>query len=193
MHLYLLDSNDIANYPAHRGITSELYGGGPELRLQQEIVLGIGGWRLLEALDLQPEVCHLNEGHAALAILDRARAFMHSHRVSFDAALTATRAGNVFTTHTAVPAGFDRFAPQLMEQYLAHYAGEALHISMRELLALGRENASDDLGALQHGLSGGARLRRRQRRQPAARRSQPAPLFAAVPALAGRSKSRSAT
>ena len=76
LHLYLLDSNDIANYPAHRGITSELYGGGPELRLQQEIVLGIGGWRLLEALGLQPEVCHLNEGHAALAVLDRARAFM---------------------------------------------------------------------------------------------------------------------
>ncbi|MGC1523253.1 MAG: alpha-glucan family phosphorylase [Steroidobacteraceae bacterium] len=144
LHLYLLDSNDIGNYPAHRGITSELYGGGPELRLQQEIVLGIGGWRVLEALHLQPKVCHLNEGHAAFAILDRARAFMQATGVSFDAALTATRAGNIFTTHTAVPAGFDRFAPQLVEQYLAHYAGEALHISMRELLALGRENASDD-------------------------------------------------
>lgn len=144
LHLYLLDSNDIANYPAHRGITSELYGGGPELRLQQEIVLGIGGWRLLEALDLEPEVCHLNEGHAALAILDRARSFMDKTGAPFDAALSATRAGNVFTTHTAVPAGFDRFAPQLMEQYLANYAGEVLHISLRELLALGREDASAD-------------------------------------------------
>ena len=78
LHLYLLDSNDIANFPARRGITSELYGGGPELRLQQEIVLGIGGWRLLEALNLKPEVCHLNEGHAALAILDRACSLMRA-------------------------------------------------------------------------------------------------------------------
>ena len=70
--LYLLDSNDIANDPAFRGITSQLYGGGSELRLQQELILGIGGWRLLNALGLQPEVCHLNEGHAAFAILERA-------------------------------------------------------------------------------------------------------------------------
>jgi glycogen phosphorylase len=144
LHLYLLDSNDIANYPAYRGITSELYGGGPELRLQQEIVLGIGGWRLLEALDLKPEVCHLNEGHAALAILDRARTFMEATGGSFDAAMTATRAGNIFTTHTAVSAGFDRFAPQLVGQYLGHYARDVLRISLRELLALGRENSSDD-------------------------------------------------
>ena len=76
MKLYLLDSNDAANYPAHRGITSELYGGGPELRLKQELVLGIGGWRLLTALGIEPEVCHLNEGHAAFAVLERARSFM---------------------------------------------------------------------------------------------------------------------
>lgn len=69
--LYLLDSNDAANFPAHRGISSELYGGGPELRLKQELLLGIGGWRLLVALGIQPEVCHLNEGHAAFAILER--------------------------------------------------------------------------------------------------------------------------
>ena len=72
--LYLLDSNNMANYPVHRSITSELYGGGSELRLQQELVLGIGGWRLLDALGLRPEVCHLNEGHAAFAVLERARA-----------------------------------------------------------------------------------------------------------------------
>ena len=76
MKLYLLDSNDLANFPAHRGITSELYGGGPELRLNQELVLGIGGWRLLNALGIKPEVCHLNEGHAAFAVLERARTFM---------------------------------------------------------------------------------------------------------------------
>lgn len=142
--LYLLDSNDSANHPAHRGITSELYGDDPEVRLQQEIVLGIGGWRLLETLQLLPEVCHLNEGHAAFAVLDRARSFMERTGVPFDAALCATRAGNVFTTHTAVPAGFDRFSPQLMEQYLGRYIAGSLRISLRELLALGRENPDDD-------------------------------------------------
>ncbi|HSR11264.1 MAG TPA: alpha-glucan family phosphorylase, partial [Thermodesulfobacteriota bacterium] len=71
--LYLLDSNDAANFPAHRGITSELYGGSSELRFKQELALGIGGWRLLEALGVKPEVCHLKEGHAAFAVLERAR------------------------------------------------------------------------------------------------------------------------
>ncbi len=142
-HLYLLDSNDNANHPAHRGITSELYAADPELRLLQEIVLGIGGWRLLEALNRLPEVCHLNEGHAALAVLDRARSFMERTGTPFDAALCATRAGNVFTTHTAVSAGFDRFSAQLMEQYLGRYVAESLHITLRELLALGRENRND--------------------------------------------------
>ena len=70
--LYLLDSNDIANFPAHRGITSELYGGDRELRLKQELDLGIGGWRLLDALGIQPEICHMNEGHAAFVVLERA-------------------------------------------------------------------------------------------------------------------------
>ena len=144
LRLYLLDSNDVANHPARRGITSELYGGGPELRLQQEIVLGIGGWRLLDALDLRPDVCHLNEGHAALAVLDRARTLMELTGVAFDAALTVTRAGNVFTTHTAVPAGFDRFEPQLIQQYLGSYAADSLHIPMRDLMALGREKPHDD-------------------------------------------------
>jgi starch phosphorylase len=141
--LYLLDSNDPANPPAIRGITSELYGGGPELRLQQELVLGIGGWRLLRALRLEPEVCHLNEGHAAFAVLERARSFMEDTRQSFDVALAVTRAGNVFTTHTPVPAGFDRFSPSLIELFHRRYAEEHLGISLRDLLALGRENPDD--------------------------------------------------
>jgi starch phosphorylase len=91
--LYLLDSNDAANFPAHRGITSELYGGGPELRLKQELLLGIGGWRLLHALGIQPEVCHLNEGHAAFAVLERARNFMEEAGQPFEVALAATRSG----------------------------------------------------------------------------------------------------
>ena len=141
--LYLLDSNDAANAPAHRGITSELYGGGPELRLEQELFLGIGGWRLLRALGVHPEVCHLNEGHAAFAVLERAHTFMEETGQSFEVALAATRAGNLFTTHTAVAAGFDRFAPALIEQYLGGYAEQQLGITLHELLALGRQNPND--------------------------------------------------
>jgi starch phosphorylase len=141
--LYLLDTNDAANFPAHRGITSELYGGGPELRLKQEMVLGLGGWRLLTALGIKPDVCHLNEGHAAFALLERARTFMQENGVPFAVALTATRAGNLFTTHTAVPAGFDLFSPALMEQYLGRYAHEKLGISLHDLLALGRKDPDD--------------------------------------------------
>ena len=141
--LYLLDSNDAANAPAHRGITSELYGGGPELRLEQELFLGIGGWRLLRALGVHPEVCHLNEGHAAFAVLERAHTFMEETGQSFKVALAATRAGNRFTTHTAVAAGFDRFAPALIEQYLGGYAEQQLGITLHELLALGRQNPND--------------------------------------------------
>ena len=141
--LYLLDSNDAANFPAHRGITSELYGGGPELRLKQELLLGIGGWRLLRALGIEPEVCHLNEGHAAFAVLERARSFMAETGQPFEVALEATRAGNLFTTHTAVAAGFDRFAPALIEQYLGWYAEKRLGVTLRDLLALGRQNPND--------------------------------------------------
>jgi len=141
--LYLLDSNDPANPPAIRGITSELYGGGTELRLRQELVLGIAGWRLLRALRLEPEVCHLNEGHAAFTVLERARAFMVDSGQPFDVALTATRAGNLFTTHTPVPAGFDRFDPALIERYLGQYAESSLGITGRDLLGLGRQDPGD--------------------------------------------------
>jgi starch phosphorylase len=141
--LYLLDSNDAANFPVHRGITSELYGGGPELRLKQELLLGIGGWRLLAALGLQPEVCHLNEGHAAFAVLERARTFMEETGQRFEVAMAVMRAGNLFTTHTAVAAGFDRFAPALIEQYLGGYAEKKLGITLQDLLALGRRDPND--------------------------------------------------
>ena len=142
--LYLLDSNDAANYPPYRGITSELYVSEPDLRLMQELVLGIGGWRLLDALGIEPQVCHLNEGHAALAVLERARSFMKTSGLSFAAALAATRAGNLFTTHTAVAAGFDRYSPALIEHCLGGYAENQLGISLQELLALGRHNPHDE-------------------------------------------------
>jgi starch phosphorylase len=143
VRLYLLDTNDAANFAPYRGITSELYGGGPSMRLMQELVLGIGGWRLLAALGIEAEVCHLNEGHAALAVLERARSFMLATGQTFEVALAVTRAGNLFTTHTAVAAGFDRFAPSLIERCLGGYAQTKLGIAPHELLALGRQNPSD--------------------------------------------------
>jgi starch phosphorylase len=141
--LYLLDSNDPANMPAERGIISELYGGGPEVRLLQELLLGIGGWRLLRTLGLRPEVCHLNEGHAAFAVLERARTLMQESDLPFDVAMAITRAGNVFTTHTPVAAGFDRFSPELIKRYLSAYARDELGVDIEEVLALGRANAKD--------------------------------------------------
>ncbi len=142
--LYLLDLNDPGNPPIVRGITNELYGGGVELRLTQELVLGIAGWRLLRRLGLNPEVCHLNEGHAAFATLERAADFMRETGQTFDVALQVTRAGNLFTTHTPVAAGFDRFPPDLMRLHLADYAESQLGIPFRDLMALGRQNPDDD-------------------------------------------------
>jgi glycogen phosphorylase len=141
--LYMLDSNDAANFPPYRGITSQLYGGAADLRLMQELILGIGGWGLLEALGIKPDVCHLNEGHAAFAVLERARSFMQQTGQSFEVALAVTRAGNLFTTHTAVAAGFDRFAPALIEHCLGGYARKQLGITLHDLLALGRQNPND--------------------------------------------------
>ncbi len=138
--LYLLDSNDLMNSPVDQGITAELYGGGKELRLLQEIVLGIGGWRLLEALEINPKVCHLNEGHAAFVALERIRSFQKQYKVSFNEALWATRAGNVFTSHTPVSAGFDCFSTGLIRQYLSEII-TSLDISFEQFLALGQTSA----------------------------------------------------
>jgi glycogen phosphorylase len=142
--LYLLDANDPLNPPSIRAVTSELYGGGPELRLKQEMLLGIAGWRFLRELGITIDVCHLNEGHAAFAVLERARACMEETGRRLHDALAITRAGNVFTTHTAVDAGFDRFAPELIAQYLSSYAQDQLGISVGDLLALGRKDHSDN-------------------------------------------------
>jgi starch phosphorylase len=143
--LYLLDSNHPQNTPADRSITSTLYGGGAELRLMQEIVLGVGGWRLIEALGLPVDVCHLNEGHAATVVVERARYFMQRHGVSFWQALWATRAGNVFTTHTPVAAGFDTFSPALIQKYFPHALDylARLGIPPDALSALGRRDPHD--------------------------------------------------
>ena len=142
--LFLLDSNDPANLPDFRGFTAELYGGGSETRLQQERILGIGGWRLLRTLGVQPDVCHLNEGHAAFAVLERAREYMEESKQPFNVALAATRPGNLFTTHTPVEAGFDRFSPALMERRCRRYAEERLHVPFSQFMALGRLNPDDN-------------------------------------------------
>jgi starch phosphorylase len=141
--LLLLDTNDPANPPSYRGIAGELYGGDSELRLKQEIVLGIGGWRLLEKLGIHPEVCHLNEGHAAFAVLERARSYMEANHQPFDLALTITRAGNLFTSHTPVEAGFDRFDAGLMEKYFRSYAENQLSMPFDKLLGLGRRDPNN--------------------------------------------------
>jgi len=135
--LYLLDTNDPVNHPVDRCITTELYGGGLEHRLSQEILLGIGGWRVLRAMGITPDVCHLNEGHAAFLVLERARDLMSENNLDFKTALTVTRAGNLFTTHTPVEAGFDQFSPQLIRNYLGLYT-QKLGIDIETLLDLGR-------------------------------------------------------
>ncbi|MCC6127636.1 MAG: alpha-glucan family phosphorylase, partial [Chlamydiae bacterium] len=139
--LYLLDSNDPENYPAYRGITSELYGGDLEMRLRQELILGIGGMRLLELLGIQPDVCHLNEGHAAFVALERIKLCMKEQNLSFEEALTATRAANLFTTHTAIAAGFDRYPCDLVQKYLAPFASR-LGVDISQILDLGRDEGS---------------------------------------------------
>ncbi len=140
--LYLLDSNDPFNEPADRGITSALYGGNSGVRLLQEIILGVGGWRLIDALGIDIEICHLNEGHAALAVVERARRFMARHAVGFREALWATRPGNVFTTHTAVPAGFDTYSTDELHMhrlYFDEYVRD-LGVPWSEMMGLGRQD-----------------------------------------------------
>ena len=170
--LFLLDCNDPANRPADRGITAELYGGNDENRLQQEVVLGIGGWRLLAALGLRPEICHLNEGHAALAAIERTRALMQELHLPFADALRATRSGTIFTTHTPVEAAFDRFEPELAAKYLAPYCGAARD-RRRRAAGAGTSRPGRGVRSPEHGVPRGALQRPRQRREPAARRGEP--------------------
>ena len=141
--LYLLDSNIPANRPEDRDITDQLYGGDIEMRIKQEILLGLGGYLALEAVGLEPTVYHMNEGHSAFLALERTRRIMEKCGLSFAEAREAASAGLVFTTHTAVGAGHDYFSPQLMDRYFAD-SMRALGLSRRDFLALGRQNPDDD-------------------------------------------------
>ena len=137
VRLYLLDANDPMNTPHDRGITEKLYGGSHEVRLLQEIALGVGGWRLLETMKIDCEICHLNEGHAAFAVLERAASFANKNKLSFATAMTCTRTGNIFTTHTPVSAAFDRFPADLFLHYSQVYA-RRIGLGPDELLRLGQ-------------------------------------------------------
>ncbi|MEO5365493.1 MAG: alpha-glucan family phosphorylase [Magnetococcus sp. WYHC-3] len=138
IRLYLLDTNDPVNHPVDRCITGQLYGGGKEQRLQQEFLLGIGGWKLIRKLGLNPEVCHLNEGHPAFAVLERAREYMEANEVDFHTALSATRVANLFTTHTPVEAGFDRFDIPMIKHYLGEYVRDHLKVDIQDVIRLGQ-------------------------------------------------------
>jgi starch phosphorylase len=141
--LYLLDANIPENRPDDRTITAQLYGGDQHTRIQQEIILGIGGLRALRALGREPTVCHMNEGHAAFVGLERARILVEENRLDFATAAEAVKAGTCFTTHTPVPAGNDAFPPQMIDQYLGHYF-QQLGIDRQQFLALGRQNPAND-------------------------------------------------
>jgi starch phosphorylase len=141
--LYLLDANFDGNTrPEDREITHQLYGGDREMRIRQEIMLGIGGYRALEALGLQPTVYHMNEGHSAFLALEHVRRLMETRGLPFAAARELASASLIFTTHTPVEAGHDYFPPDLMDRYFGDYA-RSLGLPRDEFLALGRCGAWD--------------------------------------------------
>lgn len=125
VQLYLLDSNVLENQPSDQMITDTLYGGDEEMRLRQEMILGVGGMRALQTLGIKPTVCHMNEGHAAFLSIERIRQMVQDTGCDFKSALQVNRHGNVFTTHTPVPAGFDVFRPEMLEPYVANLAAQA--------------------------------------------------------------------
>jgi len=140
--LYLLDTNIDRNMPIDRAITDELYGGDAEMRIRQEMILGIGGMRALKAMGRHITVCHMNEGHAAFLALERIRMAMQENGLSYREAYEFVSASNVFTTHTPVPAGNDRFSPEMIESYFGEYARK-MGLTMEQFLALGREDPQD--------------------------------------------------
>src|SRR5438132_4744464 len=137
--LLLLDSNVEGNAPEDREVTSRLYGGAWRIRVRQELLLGVGGFRALRAMGVTPGVLHLNEGHSGFAVLEAIRSRMQDEGLSFDQAVPRVSREVVFTTHTPVPAGHDRFYSELMEEHLGPLR-DALGISQSRLMELGREN-----------------------------------------------------
>jgi len=143
LQLYLLDANIPENRPEDRRITYQLYGGDKEMRIKQEMLLGIGGYRALEALGIHPTVYHMNEGHSAFLGLERILRLMETRQLSFREARLLASASLVFTTHTPVGAGHDYFPPGLVDHYFSEWR-RRLGISSAEFLALGRQDARND-------------------------------------------------
>ncbi|MDK3161136.1 alpha-glucan family phosphorylase [Kamptonema cortianum] len=142
IQLFLLDSNILENEPGDQSITDNLYGGDEEMRIRQELILGLGGFRALTQMGIRPSVCHMNEGHAAFLALERLRQFMEAENCDFRLARQCVVSGNVFTTHTPVPAGFDLFPRTLLEKYVSKAVAD-LGIDFEHFLRLGRI-AKDD-------------------------------------------------
>src|SRR6266853_1750408 len=140
--LFLLDSNLEGNAPGDRELTSTLYGGDRRNRIRQELLLGVGGLRALRAMGITPSVLHLNEGHSAFAVLEAVRLRMEEEGVSFDNAVSRVSREVVFTTHTPVPAGHDRFDAALLEEHM-RLIREELGLSQESFLSLGRENPNN--------------------------------------------------
>ncbi|MEP7351854.1 MAG: alpha-glucan family phosphorylase [Acidobacteriota bacterium] len=137
--LLLMDTDVEGNTPEDRQLTSRLYGGDRRVRIRQELLLGVGGYRALRAMGVTPGVLHLNEGHSAFGVLEAIRSRMEEESISFDQALPRVARETVFTTHTPVPAGHDRFHLDLIEEHLGPIRDE-LGLSLPALMALGREN-----------------------------------------------------
>lgn len=158
--LYLLDSN-IPDNPREedRNLTDRLYGGDRRTRIRQEILVGIGGIRALAALGLRPDICHMNEGHSAFLALERIRLFMQEHNVSFNEAAAITATSNVFTTHTNVPAGLERFGFDLIDEHFTDYY-RSMGLTRDQFIELGSENMGDyvlfSMAVLALNLSAGA-------------------------------------
>ena len=140
--LYLLDTNISLNNHDDQNITDQLYGGDVEMRIKQELILGIGGLRALTALGIKPTVCHMNEGHSAFMALERNRMLIQEKGSSYWEAQEATASGNLFTTHTPVPAGFDVFPAEMLQRYFTAYIGQ-LGLSFDEFIGLGRVRPTD--------------------------------------------------
>lgn len=144
VELFLLDTNLPENSDADKEITARLYGGDLEMRIKQEVLLGMGGMQALEAMGITPNVTHMNEGHSAFLALERIKVLMEKNGLTFSQARELTSASSVFTTHTPVPAGNDRFPRDLMEKYFKHYVEHNLKISFNEFFRMGRVNPDDE-------------------------------------------------
>lgn len=141
--LFLLDSNTPLNAREEdRNLTDRLYGGDRRTRIRQEILMGIGGIRALDALGLRPSVCHMNEGHSAFLGLERIRQMMQEHQLTFDQAKKIAAVGHIFTTHTPVPAGLERFGFDLIDEHFTEYY-KSLGLTREQFIDLGRENMGD--------------------------------------------------